>query len=347
VNLPSYEFLSAPLWLITLLHVVTLTLHFVAMGMLFGGTAALVLGRRAGRYEHPRIARYVRLLPTLMALTVTLGVAPLLFLQLVFHRQVYAAAIVSAWPWLGVVAAAIVAYYLFYSIAMSHRSQADVAPARLRWALLFLLFISLVLSSVFTFAERPATIAAAWAADASGLVFNPELGRWLPRWLHLLAGALALGSFALAAFVRDDDELFASARTSYLWSQTAAMVLGVGALVGLGDALVPYMRSPAVWWMLGSLLLALGSIHFLYRKRLVAAGALLFVSLLAMVVNRQIARLVVLGEALDPAAIAVRPQWSVFALFLVCFVAMLGVVAWMLKLFFGDGARAGSGEAAS
>jgi hypothetical protein len=335
VNLPSYEFLSAPLWLITLLHVVTLTLHFVAMGMLFGGTAAIVLTRRARKLEHPGVVRYVRLLPTLMALTVTLGVAPLLFLQLVYHRQVYAAAVYSAWPWLGVVGAAIVAYYLLYSIVLSHREPAKIAPARLRWALLFLLFVSLVLSSVFTLAERPATIATAWAADASGLVLNPELGRWLPRWLHLVAGALALGSFALAVFVRDDEELFATTRTSYLWSQVAAMVLGVGALVSLGDALVPYMRSPAVWWMLGSLLLALGSIHFLFRKRLVAAGALLFVSLVGMVVNRHIARLVVLGDALDPSTMAIRPQWSVFVLFLVCFVAMLGVVAWMLKLYFG------------
>jgi len=336
MNLPSYEFLSAPLWLITLLHVVTLTLHFVAMGMLFGGTAALVLNRRLGRSPHASVARYVRFLPTLMALTVTLGVAPLLFLQLVYHRQVYAAAIYSAWPWLGVVAAAIVAYSLLYSIAMSRREPSEVAPARLRWALLFLLFVSLVLSSVFTLAERPATIAWAWSANASGWALNPDLGRWLPRWLHMLSGALALGSFALAVFVRDDDELFASTRASYLWSQIATMLLGVGALVGLGDDLVPYMRSAAVWWMLAAVVLALGSLHFVFRKQLVAGGALLFVSLLAMVVNRHVARLVVLGDALDPASLAVKPQWSVFVLFLVCFVAMLGIVAWMLNLFFGE-----------
>ncbi len=37
MNLPDYQFLSAPLWLITVLHVLTLTLHFVAMNFLFGG----------------------------------------------------------------------------------------------------------------------------------------------------------------------------------------------------------------------------------------------------------------------------------------------------------------------
>ena len=36
-SLPDYDFLSAPLWLITILHVTTLTLHLTAMNFLFGG----------------------------------------------------------------------------------------------------------------------------------------------------------------------------------------------------------------------------------------------------------------------------------------------------------------------
>lgn len=339
MNPTSYEFLSAPLWLITLLHLVTLTLHFVAMGALFGGLGALVLLRAPGKWSHPRVLAMVRLLPTLMALTVTLGVAPLLFLQLVYHRQVYAAAIVSAWFWLGVVGAVIVAYYLLYAAAFgSHRP--DPAPGRqLALALLFLLFVSLVLSSVFTLAETPEALAAAWAQDPSGAALNPEAGRWVPRWLHLVAGALALGSFTLAAFVRDDEKLFAAAKASYLWSMVAAILLGLAALAGLGDHLLPYMRSAAIWWTTASLLLSLGSLHLLFKKRLVSAGALLFVSLVGMVVQRHLARLLVLGDALDPAAMAVRPQWGVFGLFLVCFVAMLGVVAWMLRLFFAKAAE--------
>jgi hypothetical protein len=340
VTLPSYEFLSAPLWLVTVLHVVTLTLHLAAMGTLFGGIAALLLTRGSAGWDREAVARYVRATPTLMALTVTLGVAPLLFLQLVYHRQVYAAAIVSAWPWLGVVAAVIIAYSLLYSVALSRRGP-TVAGRRLVGALLCLLFVSLVFSSVFTLAERPATIAAAWSADASGFVLDPEIGRWLPRWLHMLAGALALGSFALAVFVRADDELFGRARTSYLWSQVFAIALGVGALVGLGDDLTPYMRSSAVWWMLAAVLLTAGSLHFIYRRRLLPAGAMLSASLVAMVVHRHVARLVVLRASLDPGAMAIRPQWSVFALFLVCFVAMLAVVAWMLRLFFAGRPQAG------
>ena len=132
MNLPAYEILPAPLWLLTLLHLLTLTLHFAAMGLLFGGLGALLLTRLPERWSRPGAQRLVRLLPTLMALTVTLGVAPLLFLQLVYHRQVYAAAIVSAWFWLALVVAAAIAYLLFYAATMGHGDLAERAPRRRR-----------------------------------------------------------------------------------------------------------------------------------------------------------------------------------------------------------------------
>jgi hypothetical protein len=97
MNAPAYEFLSAPLRVVTLLHLVTLTLHLAAMATLFGGLGALLLARVPGKHDLPAARRFTKLLPTLMAATVTLGVAPLLFLQLVYHRQAYAAAIASAW----------------------------------------------------------------------------------------------------------------------------------------------------------------------------------------------------------------------------------------------------------
>jgi hypothetical protein len=231
----------------------------------------------------------------------------------------------------------IAAYFLLYARAL--RSEAatparGTSPGGLAVAFVLLALVALVYSAVFTLAETPGVLSTAWSADPSGLVLDPQLGRWLPRWLHMVAGALAIGSFALAAFARDDTRLFAAARASFLWSTIAAVLLGVATLVGLGDGLAAYMRSAAVWWMLGALLAALGALHFLFRRRFVLAGALLAVSLFGMVVNRHLARRVALADVLDPAQLPIRPQWGVFALFLVCFVAMLAVVAWMLRLYF-------------
>jgi len=338
MNVQESEFLSAPLSVVTLLHLVTLTLHFVAMGATFGGLGALLLVRVPSGETSPGARRLIRLLPSLMAATVTLGVAPLLFLQLVFHRQAYAAAIASAWLWLAVPAAVLVAYLLLYSsawrVGVSEGGSTLGASAWVAFTLLA--FVALVYSSVFTLAETPGAIVATWSVDPSGLAINPDLARWLPRWLHMVAGALVVGSFALAVFGRDDEKLFPAARNLCLWSLVGAILLGVATLAGLGDGIAAYMRSAAVWWMLGSFALSLGALHFLFRRRFVASGALLFVSLFAMVANRHVARLVALDGTFDPRTLPVRPQWSVFALFLVCFVAMLAVGAWMLRLYFAS-----------
>ena len=119
MNLPDYNFLSAPLWIVTFLHLVTITIHFVAMNFIFGGTMVLLLSRLDDKWQQPAVKKYIRLLPTVMAGTVTFGVAPLLFLQLTYHRLVYSAAIVSGWFWLMIIVAAIIAYYFFYGAAFS------------------------------------------------------------------------------------------------------------------------------------------------------------------------------------------------------------------------------------
>jgi hypothetical protein len=150
MNLPDYNFLSAPLWIVTVLHLVTLTVHFVAMNFIFGGTMVLLLSRLDDKW--------LRLLPTVMAGAVTFGVAPLLFLQLTYHRLVYSAAIVSGWFWLMIIVAAIVAYYFFYGAAFSADKAVKRLPAYLAVAVVGLLYVSFVYSSVFSMAERPVLI---------------------------------------------------------------------------------------------------------------------------------------------------------------------------------------------
>ena len=100
MNLPAYEALPAPLWIITALHLLTFTLHFVAMNFVVGSLLFLLFGRMEGGTTHPVARKLIKLLPSAMAATVTLGVAPLLFLQLVYPGAVYSASIASGWLWL-------------------------------------------------------------------------------------------------------------------------------------------------------------------------------------------------------------------------------------------------------
>ena len=51
--MPGYNFLPAPVWLITALHVLTLTLHFLAMNFLLGGIIIILWGRIGDRWNNP------------------------------------------------------------------------------------------------------------------------------------------------------------------------------------------------------------------------------------------------------------------------------------------------------
>jgi hypothetical protein len=336
MNLPGYNFLSAPLWLITILHVVTLSLHFVAMNFLFGGLIVVLLGKIDDKWRDATVARLVSLFPTAVAVTVTMGVAPLLFLQLTYYQQVYSASIVSAWPWIAIVAAVTIGYYFFYGAAFSSKNKPKRLPVYLTIGLVMLVYVSFVYSTVFSMAERPDIYRMLYAGNQSGLVVNTNAGTWLFRWLHMILGAVAVGGFFVGLVGRNNEPVYSVGKRFFLWGVIAAAVLGVVYLLTLGKHLRPFMRAPAIWLVVGAFVLTLLSLHFFAKKKFFPAALVLFVSIVGMVSARHNLRLIVLEGEFDPATIPVSPQWSAFLMFLICFVIAIGAVWYMLRLFFAD-----------
>jgi hypothetical protein len=336
VNLPDYHFLSAPLWLVTVLHLLTLTLHFLAMNVLLGGAAITLWSSARNRWNGTQAADFSRLFPAATAATVTLGVAPLLFLQLVYPRQVYAAAIVSGWFWLLVPGAVITAYYAFYRASHQGQRTGRADHPMLVLALLGLLYVSLVYSSVFSMAEQPALVRALYAKNQSGWVWNPSVGSYALRWLHMVLGAWTVGGFFVGMLGRKDPAVSATGKAAFAWGMGLAAAAGIAYLASLGPQLEAFMRSPAILALAGAVLLSLAALHFFFRKAFWVSGLALFLSVFGMVYARQVLRLLRLGATFDPASWRIAPQWSPFLLFLVCFLVMLAVLAWMLWLFFGS-----------
>ena len=332
MNLPDYEFLSAPLWLVTVLHILTLTLHFVAMNFLLGGVLITIFAAIRRRWDDPTLKKFARMFPAAMAATITLGVAPLLFLQLVYHRQVYAAAIVSGWFWLLIIGVVIVAYYALYRTALKAERTGKISVAALVLALAGLIYVSLAYSSIFSMAERPNQIHALYAANQSGWIWNPATGDWVLRWLHMVLGAVTVGGFIVGMIGRDQPEAYALGKQFFVGGMVLAALAGMAYLLSLLPYLAAFMHTPAIWALTVGVLLSLGSLHFFFKRNFCVSGTMLFVSMLTMVYARHVVRLLKLAGQFDPASWRVAPQWSVFALFLVCFVAMLVVVGYMIWL---------------
>jgi hypothetical protein len=89
--------LPAPYWIFKLLLIVTFILHIVVMNFMFGGGFLAALAR----FRSKKDENYARLfkalakkIPNLLPATITLGVAPLLFLQVIYGQFFYTSTII-------------------------------------------------------------------------------------------------------------------------------------------------------------------------------------------------------------------------------------------------------------
>ena len=135
--------LPAPALLFQILLVATFTLHILAMNVLLGGSVLTavnaVLERRRPEPERGLLLRRAgRPLTVSAAVTVSLGVAPLLFLQILYGPFFFTSSILMAVPWLSVVVLVIAAYGGLYLIDLWARALGPWAVAvRIGSAILF------------------------------------------------------------------------------------------------------------------------------------------------------------------------------------------------------------------
>ena len=118
LSIPDYQDipLPAPLWLLKVLLVVTFVLHIVPMNVSLGGSllsGLLLVGSGgdkqtfAGRFGHALAVG----LPVFVSFALTFGVAPLLFLQLIYGPMYYTSSILMAVPWLMILFLIMGGYY--------------------------------------------------------------------------------------------------------------------------------------------------------------------------------------------------------------------------------------------
>lgn len=332
--LPDSNFLSAPLWLIEILHIVTLSLHLIAMNFMFGGIMILLFGKFDDKWNNPVVQKFIKLFPNAMAMTVSFGVAPLLFVQLVYPKQIYAASIISGWFWLMIFVVVMIAYYFLYASSFTRKTN-GIHKIYLMIAFVGLLYVSYIYTSVFALAEKPDLYKQLYKSCQDGMIINNDISSYLFRWFHMITGALTVGGFFVALFGRKDKQAFKVGKQFYLWGMVASIITGLAYMLGLGELMKPFMKSPAIWLVTLSFIVSLGSLHFLFKKRFVFASVMLSVSFVAMVYTRHVLRKLALVGFYDPTEMIVNPQWSPFIIFLLFFVLMVATVWYMLKLYFG------------
>jgi hypothetical protein len=92
-------------------------MHYVVAGSLYIAWATLAPGKEATpRADQPLACLLRDWLPFVLSAAITAGVAPLLFVQIVYPRHFYTANLLLGWRWMIVVPVLIAAFYLLYVI---------------------------------------------------------------------------------------------------------------------------------------------------------------------------------------------------------------------------------------
>ncbi|MGZ5472829.1 MAG: hypothetical protein ACXW31_03110 [Thermoanaerobaculia bacterium] len=343
--IPSPDPLPLPahpslLWALLML---TFFLHVIAMNFVLGGSILAVFARSRAQW-------LIKAMPTLVAAAITFGVAPLLFLQALYGRLFFSSSVLMAWLWFAIVPALILAYYGTYATAFRKRV---VIAIPIVVALLFI-GISFIQSNNMTLMLRPERFLAMYLADARGVQLNIADATLIPRWLHMLFGAIAVAGagFAVVGVVKKDAWAM---RFGALWFTGATLLNILTGIWWIGtlprEVLLRFMGgSPlATLWLGAGIALGFAALAMMFMAvgtsepaKLIKGGAgatLLTVAM--MIFARDEVRRGMFDLAGFRVTEAIAPQWDVIAIFAVLLVAALATTVWMGWTLVGDRRRLG------
>ena len=346
--------LPGPAWLMTALLLVTFTLHVLAMNAAFGGGLWTLWNYLRGRNsDHPYSRRLslelAKALPVLLAYTISFGVAALLFVQVLYGRFLYASSILIGAVWIMVIPLVIVAYYGYYYVSHTAEKGGLRTGLVMAGSLLCLMTIAFIFSNNMTLMLRPDRWMAMYRAHPNGWNLNLGEPGLVPRYLHMLVGAVAVFSAMLAHIgMRKMKADFEYGRWIVRRAATVfAAAVGVQFLVGMWLLLsqerrvaMMFITDPFAGSVLGvALLMVVTSVGLMLigaiaerPTALVHAGfGATVVTLALMVTMRHLLRQAYLKPYLQQEAVKVDSQTSVILIFLALFAGGIATIAYMLR----------------
>jgi hypothetical protein len=334
------------------LRLAAFLLHIIAMNILLGGSliAAVACGRGSALPGHA-VRSLTNALPTVMALTVNLGVPPLLFIQVVYGQFFYTSSILMAWIWLAVIGILIIAYYCLYlhdwrvghagPVGADGRAKAGAPSAFIRLAAALLAANAFIYVCNLSQTQNPAGwVGAVGAVSGTFLpLADPAL---VPRFVHFLIGAVAVAGLALTLagrlgwFATPDERTEAYGLRVFFFATLAQACAGVWFLASQPAVTVSRFLggSPMATALLAvAALLTLVALIFA-RRRVVLPCALAVLGVLsAMVLMREVVRLSRLAPYFHLEDLRLVPEYGPAVLFAVLLVVALGALGWLARQF--------------
>jgi len=338
--------MPGPPWLFHFLLVFTFFLHLIFMNLTLGGTlmafvANLRGGSRSAEANSVLARRLMGVNTYAISLAITTGVAPLLFIQVLYQQFFYSGTILLGWIWFSMLVLLLIGYYAAYLHKKFRGPWLGIS------ALTFL-GIAMTHVAVLLIHVQPGK----WAQfDTSAWSVFGDPTYW-PRLIHFVLAAITFAALVAAwwavrrARAGDDVELNTTiARSAWRWALWATVLQMIDGFILLGvlpkPVLLGVMRGgPAILGPLTiSILLGIGLLMMLARasnpveKPGLVSGTLaaLTLSIAVMTVTRHQVRVLYLEPATSQFQATIVPQWGNFVLFAILLIAGLVTVFVMVR----------------
>ncbi|MEZ5012051.1 MAG: hypothetical protein R2744_10925 [Bacteroidales bacterium] len=281
-------------------------------------------------------------LPVLIALTINLGVPPLLFVQVLYGHLFYSSAVTQAVPWILVIPALILAYYGSYIFVKNSGKHPAWSMTGLIASSVLLLYIGFMYVSNSTMTINPAAMQA-HLENPGGMNLNLGDRSLWPRYLHFIVAALAVANLGIAVYAsfsfRDNpgekEAVIKNGLKNFAWFTLAQFIFGtLFWLTTPREVWMTFMggNMVATILMVLSLLIIISMIVMAFRGKLWGTVWHALLVIIIMAVMRELMRFAYLDGIFKPSQLEKVNQYSPFILFLVVFVAGLFLLYYMIRL---------------
>jgi hypothetical protein len=324
------------------LLLLTFPLHVIMMNAMLGTAMVALYGRfRKEEIWHRLSEELAKALPLIVAFTINFGVAPLLFVQVLYGQFIYTSSILMGAFWLSIILLLIVAYYCTYLFDFKFKALGNAGKWVIGLAVLIFLGIAFLFSNNMTLMLRPDE----WVRyfqNSGGTVLNlGDITLW-PRYLHFIVGGTAVGGLAVALFgkfkEKRDPELAGLAVSVGMKVFTVLtfvqIAVGFWFLLALDKPVMMMFMGEnmlATILLLAGIMLAIGVLWAASKKKVYLAAAHVIALLYVMSFMRSFVRAGYLGHAYSLDMLQVVPQYSPMIVFFVVLVAGLATVVWLLR----------------
>ncbi len=349
--IPRPDVLQVPWGWFQALLVFTFILHLLLMNTMLGNAILAVFAGLGRNEDYLAMEKQASLnLPYTIAFTVNIGVAPLLFLQVLYGNLVYASSVLMAVYWLSVVGMLIIAYYCAYIYDFKFEALGAGRTFLIGASAVLMLAVGFIFTNNMTMMLVPAK----WQAyfdNPNGTILNLSEPTLIPRYLHFVTASVAIGGLSQAIYWKirqSKGRPEAGARVAigmrwFLRASLAQLVLGTWFLLALPERVLGKLTGGAAYPSVLLVAAVLGVLLVLYsgfkqRVWLATAGVVATVSI--MVLIRDLVRAAYLAPFFSVTDLKVAPQYSPMIMFLVSFAVGLVIVAYMLKLAAAAGKEA-------